>query len=113
MAKQIASVHIVDNSDKIKNASIEAIEKALTEIGMTCETYAKRDCPVDTGNLRNSISYDVNESKKYVEIGTAVTYGKFQETGTSRMRAQPFLKPAATEHSEEYKSIVARNMKNA
>ena len=31
--------------------------KALETIGGKAESYAKRLCPVDTGNLRNSITH--------------------------------------------------------
>lgn len=112
MAVQVAHVHIVDNSGAIKNASKAAIAKALADIGLKCETYAKKDCPVDTGNLRNSISYYVNASENYVDIGTRVEYGKWVELKTSRTPAQPFLKPAAEGHTSEYKSIVENAMRN-
>lgn len=111
MAVQVAHVHIVDNSGAIKNASKAAIAKALADIGAKCETYAKQDCPVDTGNLRNSLSYSVNIGDNYVDIGTRVEYGKYVECGTSRMKAQPFLKPAAENHASEWKSIVENAMK--
>lgn len=109
---QVADVKLIDNSAQIKAMSKQAIEKALTEIGMTCETHAKKLCPVDTGNLRNSISYQVNASGNYVDIGTDVFYGKFVELSTRYMKAQPFLKPAATEHTSEYKAIVEKHLKN-
>lgn len=109
---QVANVRLIDNSTQIKAMSKQAIEKALTQIGMKCETYAKKDCPVDTGNLRNSISYQVNAGEHYVDIGTDVEYGKYVEAGTSRMRAQPFLKPASEGHTSEYKLIVENAMRN-
>lgn len=105
-------VHIkLDNTDKIKNALPEQIEKALTAIGMACETFAKRDCPVDTGRLRNSITYKVRTGEKTVYIGTDVEYGKYVELGTSRMSAQPFLGPAATQHTADYKALAEQALK--
>lgn len=41
-----------------------------------------------------------------VYIGTNVEYGPYVELGTSKMAARPFLKPAVTEHVEEYKKIL-------
>lgn len=46
-----------DNSQSV-NAKVEAaLKRALTKIGMMAETYAKMLCPVDTGLLRNSITF--------------------------------------------------------
>ena len=86
------------------------LEQALIAIGMTAETYAK-ECPVDTGRLRNSITHEVDMGDKSVVIGTNVEYAAFVELGTSKMRARPYLRPAAESHSEEYKAIVESAMK--
>lgn len=67
-------VKITDNSDLVKNALEEQIEAALIAIGMTAETYAKRDCPVDTGRLRNSITHAVEAGEQAVYIGSNVEY---------------------------------------
>ena len=48
-----------DNSDEFKNAFEQAKHRGLEAIGMTAEGHAKRKCPVDTGRLRNSITYAV------------------------------------------------------
>ena len=48
-----------------------------------------------------------------VYIGTNVEYAPYVENGTSRQKARPFLKPAATEHNSEYKSLMENSMKNA
>lgn len=60
---------------------------------------AKAMAPVDTGNLRASISAtyagDGRSNRMTAEIGPTASYGIFLETGTSRMRAQPYLFPAA------------------
>lgn len=99
-------VNLTDNSDLVKNALEEQIEAALIAIGMTAETYAKRDCPVDTGRLRNSITHEVRMDEKSAYIGSNVEYAAFVEMGTTRMKARPYLRPAATNHTEEYKSLV-------
>lgn len=67
-------VNLTDNSDLVKNALEEQIEAALIAIGMTAETYAKRDCPVDTGRLRNSITHAVEAGEQAVYIGSNVEY---------------------------------------
>lgn len=99
-------ISLTDNSDLFKNALDEQIEQALIAIGMTAETYAKRDCPVDTGRLRNSITHEVRMDEKSAYIGSNVEYAAFVEMGTTRMKARPYLRPAATNHTEEYKNLV-------
>lgn len=68
------NVTITDNSGLVKDALQDQIEKALLAIGMTAETYAKRDCPVDTGRLRNSITHAVEAGEQAVYIGSNVEY---------------------------------------
>jgi len=125
-------VTVTDNSDDIKNALVQQLHLALDAVGITAQAYATLLCPVDTGNLRNSISYTVQgddvyigsnvKYAPYVELGT----GKFYNNGvggrqtpwvyydeikqrfvmTSGQKAQPFLKPAASEHTEEYNKLI-------
>lgn len=102
---------VVDNTEAFKSALSEQIEQALMAIGLTAESYAKRDCPVDTGRLRNSITHQVRAGEQAVYIGTNVEYAPFVELGTSRMRARPFLKPAAADHRSQYKAIVEAALK--
>ena len=49
----------------------EAIDRALEICGGKAESYAKELCPVDTGNLRNSITHQQYDDKTEV-IGTSV-----------------------------------------
>lgn len=69
-----------------------AMGKALGDIG----AGAKNRAPVDTGTLMNSISSEMQRRGGNVrgEVGPTVNYGAFVENGTSRMRAQPYLRPA-------------------
>lgn len=73
--------------------------KHLKKLGIKVQRKAKRMCPVDTGRLRSSIAEELGQdSRGLVEvIGTDVAYAKHVEFGTSRMNAQPFLRPALTE----------------
>ena len=142
------SVEFRDNTKTVLESIDKALTKGLEAVGMKAETYAKKDCPVDTGLLRNSITYALsgemphvkeyrayrrNESErkadrnraiysytgtapgiageKSVYIGTNVEYAPYVEFGTSRQRAQPFLRPAATEHGAEYRRIIEAALK--
>ena len=46
-----------DNSEEYELLLVQAIRHGLRAIGMAAETYAKENCPVDTGYARNSITY--------------------------------------------------------
>lgn len=110
-----------DNTGAIKAALGQAYENALERIGMKAENYAKNKCPVGTpestgipgyigGTLRNSITYAVSGDKVY--IGSNVEYAPYVESGTSRQKARPYLRPAATEHGSEYREILQDALKN-
>lgn len=64
------------------------------------ETHAKVMCPVDTGALRNSIMVDEVTPDRAV-IAPHTDYAEHVEFGTSRMAAQPYLRPALDEHEGE------------
>lgn len=104
------AVEFKDNSGKVLDDFKAAVLRGLEQIGMAAEGYAKDLCPVDTGNLRNSISHAVDEGGDAVYIGSNVSYAVFVETGTVKQTAQPYLKPAATEHSETYKRIMEEEL---
>ena len=99
-----------DNTEEVSRGIRRAIDRALEEIGLAAEGYAKRACPVDTGNLRNSITHAVEGSEDAVYVGTNMEYAPYVEMGTRRTAAQPFLRPAATEHGSTYRSILKRNL---
>ena len=86
--------------------------KALEVVGLKAEGYAKALCPVDTGNLRNSITHQVDLSVDGVYIGTNVEYGPYVELGTVKMPGgKPFIRPAIENHMSEYKQIAINELK--
>lgn len=101
-----------DNSKRISEAIDKALVSALESMGLACEGYAKKECPVDTGRLRNSITHQIREEEKRVYIGTNVEYAEYVELGTSKKEGHPFLKPAAADHKSTYKAILKKSMQN-
>ena len=100
-----------DNTDEVLAALERAKRRGLEAIGLTAEGYAKRDTPVDTGRLRNSISHTTDDEAAY--IGTNVEYAPYVELGARGRQGVHMLKRAATEHTDEYKRIMEDSMKNA
>lgn len=52
----------------------------------------ERLCPVDTGLLKSTIEVEAVGDTTYVSVGT--DYWMHLEFGTSKMAAQPFIRPA-------------------
>lgn len=97
-----------DNTGQVIDGIDSAIGVALEEIGLLAENYAAKKCPVDTGNLRASVTHEVDAGGNAVYIGTNVEYAPYVELGTSRQEAQPFLRPAASEHGAQYRRVLRK-----
>lgn len=102
-------IQITDNSAEFLAAMLRQKAAALEAMGLQGEGYAKGYAPVDTGRLRNSISHTADDDAAY--IGTNVEYAAYQELGTSRTAAQPYLRPAVELHGDEYKAIAEQYLK--
>lgn len=102
-------VEIIDNSPLFREALHQRVPKALEAIGLKAEGYAKGYAPHDTGRLMNSISHAIDDDTAY--IGTNVEYAVYQEMGTRKMAAHPFLTPAVQNHVGEYQQIVESILK--
>lgn len=100
-----------DNTDEVLSALKRAKKRGLEAIGLTAEGYAKKDTPVYTSRLRNSISHATDDEAAY--IGTNVEYAPYVELGSPTIKAHHMLQRAATEHTDEYKRLMEDAMKNA
>lgn len=134
------AVEVIDNSDEVLAAFKEQLPLALEAIGGEMERHAKENCPVDTGRLRNSITFATataqgnantgnfttpsGEMPKQAEPSDYAQHGSADEcevvVGTNVEYAAEqeyygkkshFLKNAATNHSEDYKKIVEAALK--
>lgn len=92
-----------DDTELVKQASEEAIERALVAIGLAAEGRAKMKCPVDTSRLINSITNSIKDRTVY--IGTNVEYAVYVEMGTVNTPPQPYLRPAIANHIDNYRNI--------
>ena len=105
-------IKFTDNSKEVSDNIKAALLRGMETCGLVAEGYAKKLAPVDTGNLRNSITHDVDDGEPAAYIGTNVEYAPYQELGTIHMKAQPFLKPAVNDHKDEYRKIIENELKN-
>ena len=129
------NVQFTDNSKEFLEAMQQAAVRALEKCGLTAEEYAKKLCPVDTGNLRNSITHTVDEEEPAAYIGSNVEYSTYVELGTGKyvsggrptpwvyqdekgnwhrtngQKAQPYLKPAVADNANTYRKIIEDELK--
>jgi len=75
---------MIDNSKAKKTDLYNRIQKAANDIGKLVSIEAKSRVPVDTGDLKQSISYVVKKDngKTIVSIGTPAPYAVYVEKGT-------------------------------
>ena len=104
------SVDFIDNSAEVLAAFDRQTKRGLMAIGEEAIGYAKNDTPVDTGRLRNSEDYKVEEDGVY--IGTNVEYAPHIEYGHGNYVGKHMLKNAASNHSAEYKNIMETSLKS-
>lgn len=78
---------------------------------------AKARVPVRHGNLKKSMRSRAKVSKRAVSVdigfGPKEFYGQFVERGTSRMPAQPFLRPALDTKAEAVTAVFADELNAA
>ena len=102
---QVATTIELEDLDELTDEQSQALEEEVHAIventGDNMVTYAQGIVPVRTGNLMASIFAEVDEDNLAVTLGAAADYASFIEYGTMKMRAQPFLEPAAAIGQEE------------
>lgn len=127
-------ITLEDHSKEVLAAMESACAVALEMCGLVGEGYAKKLCPVDTGNLHNSITHTVSDSEKAAYVGTNSEYAVYVEMGTGQyvaggrptpwvykdekgnwhmthgQRAQPYIKPAVADHAAQYKKIIEQTL---
>lgn len=104
----IGSVKVTSHVKEFIEAKNDAIARALEAIGIQAEGDVAELAPVDTGRLRDSITHETHAEEESVYVGTNVEYAAYQEYGTSRMKAHPYLKPGIMNNLETYKEIAEK-----
>ena len=89
--------------DKITAEMKPGASKIVRLYGNLVVASAVKRAPVDTGALINSITANsaLVEPLTY-RVQDGVNYGIFQELGTSKMAARPFLVPALEEWRDKF-----------
>lgn len=133
----------IENLDKLltklENLKNVSVEQAVNEACILVENDAKKRCPVDTGELRMSITHEIEETSEnrttgavgtnleyapYVEFGTGI----FSSLGNGRQdrwsykdakgewhttigqQPQPYLHPALDGNRDEVKKLIQKKI---
>ena len=83
-------------------------DQVLASVAFQVEAEAKVRAPVDTGALKNSIHTEKKKPGLYW-VADGVEYGVYQELGTHKMSAHPFMKPAV-ERVQQYLADLYRKL---
>lgn len=112
-------ITLTDNTGEILKALEENLAAAKEAIGLQAERYAKENCPVDTGRLRNSITHATSDTyvsipKDEILIGTNVEYAppqEFNDNYRHKVGRAHFFRDAAADHADTYKEILEKQLK--
>lgn len=118
-------MEIVDNSPEFIEEMKRKVEAGMAALGETAAARAADVAPVDTGRLKNSISWATknqnggrdedstplaNPEDNEVYIGTNVPYAKYQEYGTSKgITGKHFLQYGANSTFGDYAKTFIEN----
>lgn len=86
--------------DRIIQQSGMKARQVVKRFAFRVEGRAKMLAPVDTGALKNSGFTE--ENGNIMIVGFTVDYAPFQEFGTYKMAAHPFLTPAVEAEATEF-----------
>ena len=103
-----------------KNILIRTLKKAAAPIDEAASNMA----PIDTGKLQVSVVTGTQLTRRQkgsaykagklgvaeVHVGTAMSRGLFQEFGTYKMPASPFMRPAWDMRKGEAETIIAKEL---
>ena len=137
-----STIRIEDHSKEYLDKVGEALERAMEAIGIHLEGEAKEELEntprrVDTGLLRNSITYAIDgksaaissytddegkksgtyhgtapkeEKGRSVAVGTNVSYAPYVHEGTSKMAPNRFLKNAVERNKEQVTQYIKKEL---
>jgi len=93
--------HVNDRSAQALAQIKQIVAGDLQSFAENMVEIAKDTAPIDTGNLRSSITMRKVKDDE-LRVQTECGYGAYQELGTSRHAAQPFFAPAFEQSRSEF-----------
>lgn len=95
--------------DKLSQAVKKQMQRAIEESVIIIESDAKLLCPVNTGTLKRSITYEVNASENKVKgsVGSNVEYAYWVD------KKRPYLEASVDKNLDNVKRKIEEVLKNA
>jgi len=90
---------LAELNKQLENLGEINIPRASLAGALVLQRYSQINAPVDTGFLRNSA--ESRKSQNGAELEFAANYSYYVEFGTSKMEAQPYVRPAIDGHFKE------------
>ena len=98
--------------DRITRELKPSARNIVLKYGLAVTGSAAKNAPVDTGALRSSITAESKMTDDMTfTVSDGVEYGVYQEFGTSKMAAQPFMTPAIESWRERFLTAFAELFK--
>lgn len=96
MKIEFDDAEVLAKFQQIANEVPKAMEDMVSNVGAIVLTEARNNVPVDTGDLKGSLTLEVEGGDDpSATVGTNLEYALYVEEGTSHQAPQPFLKPSA------------------
>jgi len=94
---------------------LDALGEAVATTGIIAQADARAFVAVDTGALKASISSDIDFTATSVEakVFTNNPYALYQEMGTVKMAAHPYMMPALNDNKSTFEYLAKRELKKA
>ena len=101
--------------DRMGGNVLDALEKATKQTSLAAQADARYNAPVDTGNLKQSISTEHERSTEAATstVYTNVEYALYQEMGTVNMAAHPYMMPALNANKNVFPYLAKRELNKA
>lgn len=98
----------VNNTWKFRQKLTQNKRNALEAVGKFLVSKMDYYVPVDTGFLKSRNEYVIANNELFLQ--NDCYYAIFQEFGTYKMKAQPFMRPAVFNHKTEIARIFAEEL---
>jgi|GEM_PF-4589781 HK97 gp10 family phage protein len=102
-------IQIVNMTGKFMRELSQKMEAAKHNVGRFCVEKMRYYVAVDTGYLQSRCEYVVVRNELFLQ--NDAPYALFQEKGTSKMNAHPFMYPAVYNHKSEIELIVFQTLR--
>ena len=91
-------------ANQLRSRASQVVRKAALDTMADAKTLA----PVDTGNLKGSITTDTRTGDLRAVVEATADYAAHQEFGTRFQRPQPYMRPAQDRNTEPFMQALAQ-----